>query len=91
MLQEKSKVKSLQTELQSPLNIHRWRKLDGKDPPTLDLIQKIQSLQKRLISRNEEIVDRELSLQEKGTQSFTSLQADLCQEINRGFCIQEVP
>ena len=67
MLQEKSKVKSLQTELQSPLNIHRWRKLDGKDPPTLDLIQKIQSLQKRLISRNEEIVDRELSLQEKGT------------------------
>ena len=39
-----------------------------QDPPTLELIQKIQSLQKRLISRNEEIVDKELSLQEKEKQ-----------------------
>ena len=68
LLQEKTKVKSLQTEMENPLNIHRWRKLEGKDPSTLELIQKIHSLQKRLISRNEDIVDRELSLQEKEKQ-----------------------
>ena len=43
----------------------RWRKLGGKDPPTLELIQKIQTLQKRLIARKEDIVDRETSLNEK--------------------------
>jgi chromosome segregation ATPase len=65
LLHEKTKVKSLKTELENPLNIHRWRKLEGKDPTTLELIQKIHSLQKRLIARKEDIVDRELSLQEK--------------------------
>jgi hypothetical protein len=45
LLQEKAKVKSLKTELENPLNVHRWRKLEGNDPPTLELINKIQSLQ----------------------------------------------
>ena len=45
----------------------RWRKLGGKDPPTLELIQKIQTLQKRLIARKEDIVDRETSIREKVT------------------------
>ena len=58
---------------------YRWRKLEGKDPPTLELIQKIQSLQKRLISRNEEIVDRELSLQEKDKQ-VAELRANLARQ-----------
>ena len=65
LLQEKAKVKSLKTELENPLNVHRWRKLEGNDPPTLELINKIQSLQRRLIARKEDLVDRELSLQEK--------------------------
>ena len=43
----------------------RWRKLTGKDPPALEMVQKIQALQKRLIARKEEIVDRELNIQEK--------------------------
>ena len=30
LLAEKTKVKSLQAELESPLNVHRWRKLEGK-------------------------------------------------------------
>lgn len=79
LLQEKTKVKSLQAELENPLNIHRWRKLEGKDPPTLELIQKIQSLQKRLISRNEDIVDRELSLAEKEKQ-VADLRASLARQ-----------
>ena len=63
LLKEKTKVRTLQAEIESPMNVHRWRKLEGNDPSTYELIQKIQSLQKRLIAKKEEIVDRELALQ----------------------------
>ena len=49
----------------------RWRKLGGKDPPTLELVQKIQTLQKRLIARKEDIVDRYYSLWRNMTKSST--------------------
>ena len=79
LLQEKTKVKSLQTELENPLNIHRWRKLEGKDPPTGELIQKIKHLQKRLIARNEDIIDREMALQDKDKQ-LTELRAHMARQ-----------
>ena len=58
---------------------HRWRKLEGKDPSTLELIQKIHSLQKRLIARNEDIVDKQLSLAEKDKQ-LSELRAGLARQ-----------
>lgn len=33
----------------------RWRKLEGSDPATYEMIQKIQTLQKRLIAKTEEV------------------------------------
>ena len=47
LLQERTKVKALSEELENPLNVHRWRKLEGSDPSTYEMIQKIQTLQKR--------------------------------------------
>lgn len=47
------------------MNIHRWRKLSGSDPSTFELITKIQTLQKRLISKTEEVVEKELVIQQK--------------------------
>ncbi|KAJ1540262.1 hypothetical protein HK096_011125 [Nowakowskiella sp. JEL0078] len=47
------------------MNIHRWRKLSGSDPSTYELITKIQTLQKRLISKTEEVVEKELIIQQK--------------------------
>lgn len=44
--QERVKSRALEDELSTPLNIHRWRKLSGKDPEKMDLIVKIQTLQK---------------------------------------------
>merc|ERR1712146_163564 len=55
LLQEKTKVKALSEELENPMNVHRWRKLEGSDPATYEMIQKIQTLQKRLISKTEEV------------------------------------
>lgn len=47
------------------MNIHRWRKLAGSDPSTYELIHKIQTLQKRLITKTQEVVEKELVIQQK--------------------------
>lgn len=46
LTRERLKCRALEEEVQNPLNIHRWRKLEGSDPDTIELIQKIQILQK---------------------------------------------
>jgi chromosome segregation ATPase len=65
LLQEKTKVTALSEELENPMNVHRWRKLEGSDPATFELIQKIQTLQRRLIAKTEEVVEKGLMIQEK--------------------------
>eukprot|EP00620_Florenciella_sp_RCC1587_P017235 CAMPEP_0182572826 /NCGR_PEP_ID=MMETSP1324-20130603/17912_1 /TAXON_ID=236786 /ORGANISM="Florenciella sp., Strain RCC1587" /LENGTH=946 /DNA_ID=CAMNT_0024787841 /DNA_START=180 /DNA_END=3021 /DNA_ORIENTATION=+ len=65
LLQEKTKVKALSEELENPMNVHRWRKLEGSDPATYEMIQKIQTLQKRLIAKTEEVVEKDLLISEK--------------------------
>merc|ERR1712127_893014 len=65
LLQEKTKVKALSEELENPMNVHRWRKLEGSDPGTYEMVQKIQALQKRLIAKTEEVVEKDLLIQEK--------------------------
>eukprot|EP00762_Andalucia_godoyi_P000286 ANDGO_03046.mRNA.1 Cilia- and flagella-associated protein 58 len=65
LLQERLKVKALSEELENPMNVHRWRKLEGSDPNTYEMIQKIQTLQKRLIAKTEQVVEKDLIIQEK--------------------------
>jgi len=55
LVKEKVKVKALSEELENPINIHRWRKLEGTDPEAHEMIQKIQVLQKRLLAKSEEV------------------------------------
>ena len=55
LLQERTKVRALSEELENPINVHRWRKLEGSDPATYELVQKIHMLQKRLIEKSEEV------------------------------------
>ena len=56
LLQEKVKVRALSEELQNPLNVHRWRKLEGSDPAKFDLVMKNELLQKRIIQKSEEVM-----------------------------------
>jgi len=65
LLQDRAKVKALSEELENPDNTHRWRRLEGSDPGTYEMVQKIQALQKRLISKTEEVVEKDLLIQEK--------------------------
>ena len=79
LLQERTKVTALSEELENPMNVHRWRKLEGSDPATFELIQKIQTLQKRLISKTEEVVEKGLIIQEK-EKMYTELKTVLARQ-----------
>merc|ERR1719197_933114 len=48
-----------------PLNVHRWRVLESSDPQRYELVKKIQGLQKRIITKTEEVVEKDLLIQEK--------------------------
>ncbi|VDL63101.1 unnamed protein product [Hymenolepis diminuta] len=63
--QEEVRCKVLEDELQIPINVHRWRQLEGSDPTTLEMIKKIHTLQKRLLNKTEEVVQKELQIEEK--------------------------
>merc|ERR1712087_45288 len=65
LLQERTKVKALSEELENPMNVHRWRKLEGTDAAMYEMMQKVKTLQKRLISKTEEAVEKDLAIQEK--------------------------
>merc|ERR1712124_179080 len=65
LLQERTKVKALSEERENPMNVHRWRKLEGSDPATYEMIQKVKTLQKRLIAKTEDVVAKDAEIQEK--------------------------
>lgn len=46
LTQERVRARALEEEMSTPMNIHRWHQLSGRDPEKLDLIFKIQTLQK---------------------------------------------
>ncbi len=52
-------------ELERPINIHRWRQLEGSNPRMYELICKVQGLQKRLIGAHEELVQMDARIREK--------------------------
>ncbi|KAK4471233.1 hypothetical protein MN116_004680 [Schistosoma mekongi] len=57
----KKLLAELTTKLKQQENLYEA----GTDPSTYEMIQKIQALQKRLISKTEEVVEKELLIQEK--------------------------
>ncbi|XP_030634790.1 cilia- and flagella-associated protein 58 [Chanos chanos] len=65
LLKERTRYRCLEQQFQNPPNIHHWRKLEARDSSAFELIQKIHSLQRRLVTKTEEVVEKELLLQEK--------------------------
>jgi len=51
-------VKALSEELENPLNVHRCRNLEGTDPDVYEMKEKIKTLQKRLIYKTEQVVEK---------------------------------
>ncbi len=48
-------MKALKDELDIPMNVHRWRKIEAVDQENYERILKIQTLQRRLIAKTEEV------------------------------------
>lgn len=67
MLREKTRIKALEDELENPVNIHRWRKLEGNNPRAFEMIQLLQTLQRNLIARSaeEREKERQIDVQER--------------------------
>jgi len=42
------------------MNVHRWRKLEGTDSDAYEMITKIQTLQRRLITKTDEVKGKDL-------------------------------
>lgn len=65
ILSEKTKNKALTDELENPLNVHRWRKLEATNQENFEKILKIQTLQRRLIAKTEEVEEKDKLIKEK--------------------------
>ncbi|XP_313461.5 cilia- and flagella-associated protein 58 [Anopheles gambiae] len=64
--QERVKARALEDEMLTPMNVHRWRKLSGKDPEKMDLIVKVQTLQRRVLYQSVTVSEQEKTLQQSG-------------------------
>lgn len=58
---EKTRVKALEEQLEYPVNIHRWRKLEGSNPKAFEMIQLVHTLQKKISKK----IDEDKALGEK--------------------------
>jgi chromosome segregation ATPase len=61
---EKAKIRALTEELERPINIHRWRALEDRDPEKWALILRSQNLQKRVLEARGEIRARDQAIHE---------------------------
>jgi len=57
LIYEKLNVKALSEELENPMNQERFRKLEGTDCDSYEMSTKIETLQKRLITKTEEVLN----------------------------------
>merc|ERR1712050_422811 len=47
------------------MNVHRWWELAGSDTDMYEMIQRVKQLQKTLISKTEEVVEKDALIQDK--------------------------
>eukprot|EP01029_Cantina_marsupialis_P014449 TRINITY_DN31894_c0_g1_i1.p1 TRINITY_DN31894_c0_g1~~TRINITY_DN31894_c0_g1_i1.p1 ORF type:complete len:835 (-),score=281.00 TRINITY_DN31894_c0_g1_i1:303-2807(-) len=65
-LQEaKLRTTALLQELSRPINVHRWRKLKDEDPQRKKLIEKIVTRQRDLINETDNVLKKDLLIQEQ--------------------------
>jgi chromosome segregation ATPase len=65
LTREKIKKTFLSAELGRPINVHRWRKLEGSDPARWIQVQRLQELQTQVIDKTSEVMNIDILIQEK--------------------------
>jgi len=61
---ERLRVKKLEETVETPQNVHRFRLLAGKEPTTEELLQKIDTLQRRVLKKTEEVEKHEVVIED---------------------------
>lgn len=64
LAEEQELANKLTGELETPERTNRWRRLEGKDPEPEDLAAKLQVLEERLNDKKEQLLEKELVLEE---------------------------
>ena len=65
LAQQKVQSRAFQDDYDQTFNIHAWRKLEHSDPHRYELLERIQSLQRRIIVTSDQIVAKEKLMKEK--------------------------
>ena len=61
----KLKTVALRDELSRPVNIHRWRSLEHRNPQKYDKIKRIHRLQKQMIATAEQMTEKDVCIREE--------------------------
>ena len=64
LVKERNNTNELSQQLEDPGNLDRWRQLEGADPDLEQLSAKVQVLETRLNKKREEVLEKELILEE---------------------------
>jgi chromosome segregation ATPase len=64
LITQRVKTNELSQKLEDPKNLERWRQLEGLDPDYEQLSAKVQVLEDRLDRKREEVLEKELILEE---------------------------
>ena len=67
LIEEKTHEKALEDELKKPINVHRWRQLEGTGPQELEMLKLHQTLQQKLMekTKSEQQKDEQIRKVEK--------------------------
>ncbi|KAJ3057197.1 hypothetical protein HK097_011202 [Rhizophlyctis rosea] len=80
LTRERTRMKALEEELENPINVHRWRKLEGSNPKAFELLQMLHTVQKKLIAKAKEDSEKEQLIQCK-EQLYLHLKSLLAKQV----------
>jgi chromosome segregation ATPase len=80
VIQEQMRIKALEEELYNPINVHRWRKLEGSNPEAFDMLQMLHTLQKKLIAKTKEEKEKQKAIEIK-EKVYLHLKAMLAKQV----------
>jgi hypothetical protein len=61
--ESQTKIKALEEELVYPVNVHRWRTLEGSNPQRFEMISLVHTLQKQLLMKTKQEKEKEEQIQ----------------------------
>ncbi|ORC93323.1 Trypanosoma vivax [Trypanosoma theileri] len=55
---ERQRSRALADELQRPVHVHRWRRMEGNAPEVLDGIYKVQTLERQILAKHDALAEK---------------------------------